>query len=150
MTRFAAPLLVSAFVAMASPGASQPAAQRWMTEEAMRAAFIGKTLDGYYADRREFTETYTSDGRLDYRERARKLSGYWYFRGQVFCTLYDPGQELNGACFTALQVSANCYEFHLASERDTDRETTPGPAGAWTARAWRKGEPSTCEGRPTI
>jgi hypothetical protein len=152
MTRITAPLLVLAFVAMAAPGASQPATQQWMTEEAMRVAFIGKTLDGYYADRREFTETYTADGRLQYRESSRRLSGYWYFRGQVFCTIYDPGQDLSGGCFTAVQVSANCYEFYVVSlgDRDTDRDAAPAPTGAWTARASRQGEPSTCEGRPTI
>ena len=63
----------------------------WMTEEAMRAAFIGKTLDGHYVDGLRWTETYGADGRLDYRERARKGLGHWYFRGHVFCTFYDPG-----------------------------------------------------------
>ena len=151
MTRIAAPLLVLALVAMAVPGASQPASQRWMTEEAMRVAFIGKTLDGYYADLREFTETYTPDGRLDYRESKRKLLGYWYFQGNVFCTIYDPGQDLAGGCFTALQLSANCYEFYVMAEGGRDREIAPPvPSGAWTARASRRSEPSTCEGRPTI
>ena len=153
MTRFAALLVVLAFASMTSPGSSQPATQRWMTETAMRTAFIGKTLDGYYADGKDFTETYTPDGRLDYRESRRKLSGYWYFQGNAFCTIYDPGQDLAGGCFTAVQVSANCYEFYVTSEggrRESDRDMAPGPSGAWTARASRRGEPSTCEGRPTI
>jgi hypothetical protein len=123
-----------------------------MSEKAMRAAFIGRTLDGYYADRREWTETYTADGRLDYRESVRKGVGYWYFRGHVFCTFYDPGQELSGGCFTAVQAGANCYEFYLAglSEREAEKEGAPGPVGSWVARAWRRGEPQTCEARPTV
>jgi hypothetical protein len=118
----------------------------WMTEQTLRAAFIGKTLDGYYADGEDWTETYRQDGRLDYSDRKRRGAGYWYFRDHVFCTFYDPGHDINGGCFTAFQVSANCYEFYLAgvSEREAD------PAGGWVARASRRDEPSTCEARPTV
>ena len=125
----------------------------WMTEDSMRAAFIGKTLDGQYVSGEGWTETYTSDGRLDYRENVRKGLGYWYFRSRVFCTFYDPGQGLNGGCFTAVQTSTNCYEFYLAglTEREADKEVAPpGPLGSWVARAWRKSEPSTCEARPSV
>ncbi len=132
---------------------SRSAAGEWMSEEAMRSAFIGKTLDGQYVSGEQWTETYTADGRLDYRESVRKGLGYWFFRGRVFCTFYDPGQGLNGGCFNALQPSSNCYEFYFAgaSEHDADKESSrsaPGPLGSWVARAWRKGEPSTCELRP--
>ncbi len=124
----------------------------WMTEGAMRAAFIGKTLDGYYADGADWTESYGQDGRLDYRDRRRQSLGYWYFRDHVFCTFYDPGQDNNGGCFTAVQTSANCYEFYLAgfSDRERGRPLPPGPEGRWVARASRRGEPSTCEARPTV
>jgi hypothetical protein len=126
----------------------------WMTEAAMRTAFIGKTLDGHYVNGERWTETYTPDGRLDYRESVRKGQGYWLFRGRVFCTFYDPGQGLNGGCFNALQASSNCYEFYFAgateadAERESSREAAPDPLGSWVARAWRRGEPSTCESRP--
>jgi hypothetical protein len=124
----------------------------WMTEDAMRKAFIGNTLDGHYVDGEDWTETYGSDGRLDYRETKRSSLGFWYFRKHVFCTFYDPGQDLNGGCFTAVQASANCYEFYLAglSEREGDGTVPPGPVGRWVARASRRGEPSTCEARPTV
>ena len=119
----------------------------------MRGAFIGKTLDGQYVNGERWTETYDPDGRLDYRESVRKGLGYWFFRGRVFCTFYDPGQGLTGGCFTALQPSSNCYEFYFAgaNEREADKESSqsaPGPLGSWVARAWRRGEPSTCESRP--
>jgi hypothetical protein len=124
------------------------AARAWMGEDTMRTAFIGKTLDGQYVNGERWTETYTADGRLDYSESARKGVGYWYFRGHVFCTLYDPGQGLNGGCFTALQPSSNCYEFYIAglNEGEADKESST----SWVARAWRPGEPSTCESRPTV
>jgi hypothetical protein len=123
----------------------------WMTEEAMRVAFIGNTLDGHYVDGLRWTETYSAQGRLDYRESVRKGVGYWYFRGNVFCTFYDPGYGLNGGCWTAVKTSANCYEFYIAGLNDnrTEDETAPGPLGNWAARAWRQGEPSTCEDKPS-
>jgi len=122
-----------------------------MSEGAMRAAFIGKTLDGYYADGEDWTESYGADGRLDYRDRRKNSLGSWYFRDRVFCTFYDR-QTLDGGCFTALQTSANCYEFYLAgfSEREADKPPPLGPVGRWVARAWRRGEPSTCEPSPTV
>jgi hypothetical protein len=134
-------------------GSHAVADRAWMTEGAMRAAFIGKTLDGHYADGEDWTETYRPDGRLDYRDRRRpSIVGYWYFRNHVFCTFYDPGQAIDGGCFTALQESANCYEFYLAgfSEREADKDVPPGPVGRWVARASRQGEPSTCTARPTV
>lgn len=137
--------------AMAAPAAAVD--QIWMTEAAMRAAFIGKTLDGHYVDGVEWTETYDANGRLDYKEStARAGAGRWYFRGRVFCTFYDPGHGLNGGCFTAVQSSANCYEFHVADlrRRDDEQDAGPGPMGQWVARAWRRDGPSTCEGRATV
>jgi len=135
-------------------GAGTPArAERgWMTEAAMRAAFIGKTLDGYYADGEDWTESYGADGRLDYNDRRRRSPGTWYFRDEVFCTFYDPGRNVTGGCFTAIQSGANCFEFYLAefSDREADRLRPPGPVGRWVARASRRGEASTCEARPTV
>ena len=61
---------------LAAPAA--PALDAWMTEEAMRAAFIGKTLDGHYGNGVAWTETYFADGRLDYRESRRRAVGKWH------------------------------------------------------------------------
>jgi hypothetical protein len=146
--RFAA-LRTLASVVLASPhiASAMPA---WMSEEAMRAAFIGKTLDGTYVDGLRWTETYDPNGRLDYRETARKGVGYWYFRGSVFCTFYDPGHGLSGGCWSTIKTSANCYEFYSAGSDADDDGAGPGPLGSWTARAWRRGEPSTCEEKPSV
>ena len=145
--RFAV-LRVLTFAVLAAPlvATAMPA---WMSEEGMRAAFIGKTLDGHYVDGLRWTETYDPNGSLDYRETARKGVGYWYFRGNVFCTFYEPGFGLNGGCWNAVKTSANCYEFYSAGS-EGDEEAGPGPLGSWTARAWRRGEASTCEERPAV
>lgn len=118
----------------------------------MRGAFVGRTLDGYYVDGQGWTETYDKNGRLDYRDGGRSSLGYWFFRDHVFCTYYDPGQDINGGCFTAIQTSANCYEFYLAglNEGEGEDEVEPGPLGRWVARAARRDEPSTCQARPTV
>jgi hypothetical protein len=144
-----------ALAGLAAVPAAVPAAVveggRWMSEEAMRSAFIGSTLDGHYVDGLRWSEAYADNGRLDYQESLRKGAGYWYFRGQVFCTFYDPGQGLSGGCWTAVKVSANCYEFYvsgLVAPREGE-DAAPGPLGTWTARAWRRSEPSTCDDRPT-
>ncbi len=141
-----------AMLACVSTAPMALAGRGWMTEADMRGAFIGKTLDGQYVGGLEWTETYDLNGRLDYKESARVGGGYWYFRDHVFCTFYDPGQGLNGGCFTAIQASANCYEFYMAAlgEREADKTEPPGQAGRWVARASRRGEPSTCEGRPSV
>jgi hypothetical protein len=143
-------LAALSLLACAAATASARPDRAWMTEDAMRGAFIGKTLDGHYVDGKGWTETYNSDGRLDYRESARASLGYWFFRSHVFCTFYDPGHNINGGCFTALQTSANCYEFYLAGLTEREAEEAPDPLTRWVARASRRGEPSTCEPRPTV
>jgi hypothetical protein len=140
-------------------GAAAPApivAPSWMTEAAMREAFVGKTLDGHYGNGASWTEAYLASGRLEYREGPRQALGSWYFReGHVFCTFYDPPHRpaLTGGCWNTIQVSANCYEFYLAGlasndpgdEGDRDRWLPP-----WNARAWRQDAPSTCQEKPSV
>jgi len=120
----------------------------------MRTAFIGKTLDGHYANGVTWTETYSSDGRLDYREKTRAAVGFWYFRGNVFCTFYDPPYrpQLVGGCWNTIKVGPNCYEFFVARplESEPAREDDKGNFGSWNARGWRQGEPPTCESKPTV
>ena len=127
----------------------------WMTEEAMRQAFIGKTLDGHYGNGVNWTESYLADGRLDYREKLRRASGKWHFRGHVFCTFYDAPSALpalNGGCWTTIKVSSNCYEFYLAglSPEPPYEDGAPGMAQRWNARGWRQEEPSTCSDKPSV
>jgi hypothetical protein len=138
--------------------ATMPAARAldaWMTEDAMRAAFIGKTLDGHYGNGLTWTETYLDNGRLDYREGARRAVGNWHFRDHVFCTFYDPPPAqppLNGGCWTTIKVSANCYEFYVAglAPEPPFADDLPGMPQRWTARGWRKDAPSTCHDKPSV
>jgi len=146
-----AALAGGSLLGVASPA---PAAPPWMTEEAMRTAFIGKTLDGHYGNGITWTEIYLANGRLDYRETTRQAAGYWYFRDRhVFCTFYDPPHRpaLTGGCWNALKTSANCYEFYLADI--TAKEPDEGESGdlgvRWNARAWRQDAPSTCHEKPS-
>lgn len=132
-----------------------PATELWMTEEAMRAAFIGKTLDGHYTNGLKWTETYASDGRLDYRESGRRAAGNWHFRSRVFCTLYDRGPQgagLAGGCWTVVEASRNCYEFYAAGANTTEpvEDDIEGAMLRWTARGWRRDEPSTCKEKPSV
>ena len=42
------------------------------------------------------------------------------------------------------------HEFYVAGlDSQNEDEAAPGPLGSWAARAWRQGEPSTCEDRPS-
>ena len=135
-------------IATAAPA---PAGLRWMSEEAMRSAFIGKTLDGHYSNGVTWTETYLGEGRLDYKEKARDAKGYWFFRdGSVFCTFYDPPYGMSGGCWRAIEASANCYEFYLSGLRAPGDLEPPDPLKRWQARGWRQGEPSTCEQKPSV
>jgi hypothetical protein len=125
----------------------------WMTEANMRAEFIGKTLDGHYRGGVTWTETYRTEGRLNYREKLRRAEGTWYFRGLVFCTFYDAPYrpQLNGGCWTVIKASANCYEFYPSGLRDLqETDTPPAPIYPWSARGWRTDEPSTCMEKPMV
>ena len=126
----------------------------WMSEEAMRAAFIGKTLDGHYGNGVTWTETYFDNGRLAYREPLRQAHGTWSFHGRVFCTFYDPDgqrQALVGGCWTAIKAGSNCYEFYLAgAAADDPAEDDLRLPRAWNARGWRRGEPPTCQEKPSV
>ena len=57
----------------------------------MRAAFIGKTLDGHYGNGLAWTETYFADGRLDYREsRAARGRATGISAAMCSARFYDP------------------------------------------------------------
>lgn len=154
LTGVLAGLLVGAALAQAPTWApeSEPP---WMSEDAMRSAFIGKTLDGHYGNGLSFTETYLAGGQLEYREAQRQAKGQWHFRGHVFCTFYDASgrqARLNGGCWTAVKTSANCYDFYLAGlvPEPPFEDEARDMADRWSARGWRTEEPSTCDEKPSV
>ena len=147
----AAPALILATGLGGPAGAVPP----YLDEAGIRAAIIGQTLDGHYGNGITWTETYTKEGRLDYRERDRKAVGAWHFQpGDVFCTFYDPGPfpGLTGGCWLVLKTSANCFEFYLADDKGPAEPSEEGEPQAvrWNAQGWRKGEPSTCGEKPSV
>lgn len=129
----------------ASPVQAQTAL---MTGTEIRQAVAGKTLDGVYPDGLAFTESYASDGKIDYRETNRPLTGRWTIEGPVFCTLYDGGN--GGGCWRLRATGANCFTFFNAAKPKAGAKTAGAVGREWGAMAWRQGEPSTCEGRPTV
>ena len=126
---------------------------RWMSQEAMRADFVGETLRGYYYDGRPWTGSYAGGGRYEVREGERHAVGTWYFRGRAFCFFYGPPHwPLAELCGAVNKLSANCYEFHRVypSTGDFLREGDFRPTQRWVSRGWRVREPSTCEERPIV
>lgn len=118
-------------------------ADGYLGEADIKAAFSGQTIDGVYADKTTFTETYSANGHTDYSEPKRKMAGHWSVIEGQFCTIYD--EKAGGGCFLVKKVSANCYEFYFANP---DEETAAeGDVGRprWTARGWIKGKTTTCE-----
>ena len=157
-TTFAMMMSIAAYATIGATAA----AKTWMSEDAMRTDFVGQTLDGHYGSGLNWTESYANNGRLDYREGARRASGSWSFRGPVFCTFYDPVFRgvFSGGCWQVLKTSANCYEFFTAARApgatgpdrkdDGDDSAEPGARTQWNARGWRRDQPSTCEDKPSV
>lgn len=113
----------------------------------MQAAFGGKTIDGHYADGVTFTESYAADGRIDYRERGRDMTGRWSVRAGTFCTIYDTAPT--GGCYRVVRKGANCFEFYFVARDEKIAESRPGQP-SWTAQAWVKGQHATCKEEPTV
>jgi hypothetical protein len=123
---------------------------QWMSAEAMRQEFVGKTLDGHYGNGTTWSESYANDGRIEYRERARMARGSWSFRGPVFCTFYDSQYrpQFQGGCWLVLKTGPNCYEFYVAPSDEPDAvERVPR---RWNARGWRNDVPATCKESPSV
>ena len=125
----------------------------WMSEEAMRADFVGNTLRGYYRDGGPWTASYGGGGRYEVREGELRAAGSWYFRGRAFCFLYGPpAWALEERCIATVKVGDNCYEFHLVwpDARAAGNGKSFRPEPRWHSRGWRSKEPSTCEATPTV
>lgn len=132
------------------PAYAEGPTTNWMHGSELKSAFAGTTIEGTYADGRPFEESYFDSGRLKYVEamRNRVQHGNWSIVSGTFCTIYDI--RPTGGCFRVRRQSANCYEFYFQA-RTKKEARNPGPGRpTWTARGWRKGEPSTCNERPAV
>jgi hypothetical protein len=136
------PALTTAALALCAGAALADAADGpWMSEDAMRTAFAGVTLDGKYGSGRPFVERYDSNGSLEYREAATHISGKWSVKAGTFCTIYD--RDPTGGCYRVKQVGGNCYEFYFVA-RTEEKATTDPRLPAWTARGSVQGKPGAC------
>ena len=138
-------LAAAAIAVLASAASAQT---DMMGESQIRGALAGKSVDGVYPSGEAWSETYHADGRIDYHESNRKLTGRWTIEGFVFCTLYDGGH--GGGCWRVRATGENCFVFHLTSRANARRNVKSLVATQWGAMAWQPGKPSTCEGRPTV
>jgi hypothetical protein len=143
-----AAVLVASGAAVAEPAPAQRRPpQVYMPEADMQATFGGKTIEGHYADGVDFSETYGADGRIDYREKGRNMTGRWSVRAGTFCTIYDTSPT--GGCYRVVRKGANCFEFYFVARDETVAEQRPG-LPAWTAQGWVKGQHATCKEEPTV
>jgi hypothetical protein len=120
---------------------------KWMGDADIRAAFAGVTIEGIYASEVTFVESYAADGRIEYTEARRKMTGQWSVVNAQFCTIYDGA--VTGGCFRVVRLGDNCFEFYFQS-RDEQKAAEPDPGKpSWTAQGWRKDEKATCKEQPT-
>ena len=113
-----------------------------MSEDAIRAEIIGKTRDGHFRTGKTWTSTHWPNGRSEVAYNGKTWSGHWTLRGKVFCTVGDRTTmpELGDGCWSALKVSANCYEYYGVRPGGSESVTD----SRWFARGWRREAPSTC------
>lgn len=137
------PLATAASLLLAFVG--QPS---WMSDAELEQAFAGKTIDGAYASGLTFTESYLANGKLDYREPGRHMTGHWSVIEGTFCTIYT--QTPTGGCYRVRRMSTNCYEFYFAASDDQEAAEGGNERASWTARGWVIDRPSTCKATPSV
>jgi len=128
------------------------AVRLWMSEEAMRAEFIGKTRDGHFRTGKTWTSTHLANGRSEFIYDGRTWLGHWTLRGRVFCTFGDPVTlpVLPNGCWSAVKVSANCYEYYVVRPSGAEAAENAWTDSQWFARGRRREEPSTCTETPSV
>lgn len=139
----AAGVIAAGVLPVGPVAAFDPLQPEWMQDAEIHAAFAGHTIEGYYADKRGFSERYDADGRLEYVEPYLQSVGRWSVRANAFCTIYD--RDPTGGCYRVERLGANCFAFYFISRSERQAERDPLDRPMWTARGWRRDEPSTCE-----
>jgi len=122
--------------------------QSWMTADAIRAEFAGKSLAGIYPSGKTWSEDIAADGTSDYREDQVRRPGQWWLTALEFCFSYpQPGQ---GGCFRIVKMSANCYELYEYGSEFGRRDAPPREKGSWNGRMWRTETATTCDEKPSV
>lgn len=124
------------------PAAAADTWHQWMSEERLKAEFVGGGFEGYYSDRSPWAETYFTDGHITYKDSNNNWAGAWSFRGNVFCTFYNGG--VDGGCFLIEKSADNCYDFYTVEGDAEPSQPTGKEPLYWNARGWRKDQPSGC------
>ena len=137
--------LLAGLVAISLPAA---AIEPWMDDDALRAAFTGKTIQGNYGSGKAFTETYEAGGSIEYSERDVQYRGHWSLQAGAFCTIYQ--SDPTGGCFRVRQVSSNCYEFYFVTRTEAQAAERDLSRPAWTARAAISDRDATCSDKPSV
>jgi hypothetical protein len=123
-------------------------AQRWMTADAIRSEFSGKSLAGIYPSGVKWSEDIAADGTTDYRENQIRRPGQWWVTTLEFCFSYpSPGV---GGCFRVVKMSVNCYEIYEFGSEFGRQDAPPRQKGAWNGRMWRTEASTTCDEKPSV
>lgn len=128
-----------AIVALSSP---TQAADGWLASGEIASLFSGATLRGNYANGREFSEYYHSNGRVEYSEPGLTTAGRWSATTGALCTIYDA--DPSGGCFLVMRASENCYEFYFSSRTEARAPEDRVEPPAWTARGSLAGRSAGC------
>lgn len=136
--------LVRSIATAAAVCAALPAlatAEKWMSDQELRDAFSGATVDGHYGNGQQFRESFDTGGRLSYTDAHRSSEGNWSVETGTLCTIYDT--DPSGGCFRVKKVGGNCYEFFFVARTENKARTDP-LRPSWTARGSIAGEPGKC------
>lgn len=141
----AAMLALIACPAIADQSATKP---KYLTEQEVREAFVGRPVAGVYPTSQNWRELMSADGSTSYTEERGSFAGKWWFseKGEL-CFQYSA--EGGGGCFYYVRLSANCFE-HFFEANKGERGVLGLQRGLLTnGKMWRTDEPNTCEEKPT-
>jgi hypothetical protein len=110
-----------------------------MSGAQISASLPGMTMTGNYGNGITYTETYHSNGSIDYWDDQGTDTGRWFVRGDLFCTFYDASE---GACYSVRRSAENCFEYF--TQEDETGETHEN-AGNWNSVGWNRDKPSECD-----
>jgi hypothetical protein len=124
-----------------------------MSEQEIRAEFIGKRLDGHFRDGETWTVAFSANGRIEhFQNRKNLIPGSWFFRGAVFCSVPDAQFQprFRIGCWSITRHGSNCYQYFRVDVLGHEPIESGSREREWYALGWRQGEPPTCEERPSV